>query len=234
MKIPISDRLLCCASMVTPGAKVADVGCDHGYLGIYLLREKIAAHVSASDLRPLPLAKAKANAAVFGTADRMAFAVADGLDGVEPGTVDTVVCAGMGGDCIIHILEEAPWVRDPNVTLILQPQTSGNDLRRWLGENGFSILEEKLVRDSGFLYFTIRTVCGGGGPLTPGQQYLSPQLLACGSALLPEYFDRVLNALEKTVEGIGRSQKETDRERIVYYQRALEEVREMRNQYDGT
>jgi tRNA (adenine22-N1)-methyltransferase len=55
MKIPISDRLLCCASMVAPGAKVADIGCDHGYLGIYLLREGIASFVAASDLRPQPL-----------------------------------------------------------------------------------------------------------------------------------------------------------------------------------
>lgn len=234
MKIPISDRLLCCASLIGAGAKVADVGCDHGYLGIYLLREGNAAFVAASDLRPQPLKKAKVNAQLFNTADRMTFSVADGLTAVPAGTVDTVVCAGMGGDCIIHILEETPWVRDPSVTLILQPQTSGNDLRRWLGENGFSIQEEKLVRDSGFLYFTIRAVFGGGTPLTPGQQYLSPQLLACGSDLLPEYFDRVLNALDKTVAGISRSKKEADKERIAYYQSALDEVREMRKQYDGT
>lgn len=232
MKIPISDRLLCCASMVQPGARVADVGCDHGYLGIHLLRDGGAVYVAASDLRPQPLAKARENSRMFGIHDRMDFYVADGLDAVKPETVDTVVCAGMGGDCIIHILEQAAWVRDPAKTLILQPQTSGNDLRRWLGENGFSIREEKLVRDGGFLYFTIRAVYGGGMPLTPGEQYLSPQLLACGSPLLPEYFDRVLNALEKTVSGIGRSRKEEDRTRITYYEDALNQVREMREQYD--
>lgn len=233
MKIPISDRLLCCASMVQPGAKVADIGCDHGYLGIYLLREGVASFVAASDLRPQPLEKAKINSRQYETADRMEFSVADGLDAVRPDSVDTVVCAGMGGDSIAHILEQAKWTRDPAYTFILQPQTSGNDLRRWLGENGFAIEEEKLVRDSGFLYFTIRTRYGGGRPLTPGEQYLSPQLLNCGSELLPEYFDRVLSALEKTGSGISRSKKPEDRERIEYYERALREVREMRNTYEG-
>lgn len=232
MKIPISDRLLCCASMVRTGSRVADIGCDHGYLGIHLLLEGIADYVAASDLRPQPLEKAKINAAQYATADRMEFSVADGLAAIDPAKVDTIVCAGMGGDSIAAILEAAPWVRDPAYTLILQPQTSGNDLRRWLGDNGFAIEEEKLVRDSGFLYFTIRAKYGRGVPLSPGEQYLSKALLSCGSELLPEYFDRILTALEKTVAGISRSRKEADRERIRYYQDALSQVREMRETYD--
>lgn len=234
MRIPISDRLLCCASMVRSGAKVADIGCDHGYLGIHLLVEGIADYVAASDLRPQPLGKAKVNAAQYGTADRMEFSVADGLAAIDPKTVDTIVCAGMGGDSIAAILEAAPWTRDPAYTLILQPQTSGNDLRRWLGDNGYAIEEEKLVRDGGFLYFTIRARYGKGVPLSPGKQYLSPALLSCGSALLPEYFERILTALEKTVAGISRSSKPEDRARIQYYQDALSQVREMRNGYERT
>jgi len=232
MKIPISKRLLCCASMVPQGAKVADIGCDHGYLGIWLLKEGVASRVSACDLREKPLEKARQNAASFGTADRMTFHVADGLSALDPASVDTIVCAGMGGDCIAHILSEAPWVWDPAYTLILQPQTSGNDLRRYLGENGFTIEKEDLAQDGGFLYFTMRVRYGGGRPLTPGEQYLSRPLLACGSDLLPAYFDRILSALEQTVAGIDRSRKPEKRAQLPYYQRALEEVREMREQYD--
>ena len=76
MKIPISKRLLCCAAMVPQGARVADIGCDHGYLGIWLLTEGIADHVAACDLREKPLEKAKQNGAAYGTADRMEFHVA--------------------------------------------------------------------------------------------------------------------------------------------------------------
>lgn len=234
MKIPISKRLLCCASMVPQGAKVADIGCDHGYLGIWLLTEGIASYVAACDLREKPLEKARINGRAYGTADQMDFYVADGLAALRAEQVDTIVCAGMGGDCIAHILSEAPWVRNPAYTLILQPQTSGNDLRRYLGENGFVIEREQLVQDGNFLYFTIQARYGGGQPLSPGEQYLSRQLLECGSDLLPAYFDRVQNALEKTVEGICRSKDEEKRGKLPYYQRALEEVREMRSQYDGT
>ena len=68
MKIPISKRLLCCASKVPQGARVADIGCDHGYLGIWLLTEGAASFVAACDLWEKPLEKAKQNAAAYGTA----------------------------------------------------------------------------------------------------------------------------------------------------------------------
>lgn len=234
MKIPISERLLCCASLVPAGARVADIGCDHGYLGIWLLAQEKAEYVCACDLREKPLEKARDNARIYATEDRMRFFVADGLASVDPKTVDTIVCAGMGGDNIAGILQAAPWVRDPGYTLILQPQTSGNDLRRYLGEQGFAIEKETLVRDGGFLYFTLVARFGGGQPLSPGQQYLSPELLSCDSPLLPDYFDRVIHALEKTVEGIGRSERPDNQGKLKYYSQALEELREMRQQYDRT
>lgn len=129
------------------GARAADIGADHGYLGISLLLSGRAGFVHASELREQPLRRAMENALRFGVADRMRFSRADGLDAIDPNEVDTIVCAGMGGDLIAQILDRCRWVRDPRYTLILQPQSSGNDLRRKLARMGFTIEQERLVRD---------------------------------------------------------------------------------------
>ena len=233
MKLPISKRLLCCASMVPQGARVADVGCDHGYLSIHLLREHIAAAVAAMDLRPEPLEAARRNAARFQTADRMEFFLCDGLSALGPGAVDAVVCAGMGGDTMVKILSECSWADDPAVTWILQPQSSGNDLRRWLSERGYRIEREKLVRDGGFLYAVMEVRYGDGTLLTPGQQYVSPQLREEDPALVRAYIERVKNALVRTVDGLSRAKEDGLAERRAYYETALRQVRELEEDYEN-
>ena len=225
MKLPISVRLAACAALVPAGARVADIGCDHGYLGISLLREGRAGEVFASDLREKPLQRARENARRFGLTERIHFLLADGLAAILPEAVDTIVIAGMGGDRIASILNAAPWVRSERYTLILQPQSSGNDLRRWLGAEGFSIEEERLVRDSGFLYAAMRVQWGGGRALTPAEQYCSPALLSSGSELLPEYLERLTAALGRTVQGLAAG---SEPERLAYYSAALRGIREMR------
>ena len=227
MKIPLSSRLAACAAMVQPGARVADIGCDHGYLGIHLLHSGTAAYVYASDLREKPLQKARENAARFGVAEKIEFCLGDGLARIPAGSVDTIVVAGMGGDKIAAILDAAPWVRSGDVQLILQPQSSANDLRRWLGQNGYRIAEETLVLDGGFQYAAMKVVYGGGAPLSPGEQYCSKQLLQTGSTLLVPYLDRVITALERTKDGL---QKANEPEKLAYYSAALEELKEMRKQ----
>ncbi len=224
MKLPISKRLLLCADLVPPCETAADVGTDHGYLAIRLLQAGICRHVIAADLREKPLATARANAELFGFADRMTFLRSDGLHNVNPGSFQTLICAGMGGDLITRILSEAPWLQDPAYTLILQAQSGGADLRRWLGENRFSVDRECLVRDGGFLYGVMLVRWGQGRPLTPGEQYVSPALRRENDPLYSAYLDRIRNALERTVAGITRSADPADLARADYYRTAFEEI----------
>ena len=213
---------------------MADVGCDHGYLGIYLLQKGLADFVMAMDLRHGPLQRAKANAARFGTAGRMRFYVCDGLRALDQGCVDTIVCAGLGGDAIAKILDDCPWSDNQDITWILQPQTSGNDLRRYLGEHAFSIRREVLVRDGGFLYAAMEVKSGGGRPLSPGEQYVSPPLLKGDPELVRNYFERVIQGTRRAVEGIRRAKDPTERRRLEYYETALEELLEMRKAYEDS
>ena len=115
MHIPISSRLLACAEYVMPGNVVADVGCDHGYLGIHLLVKGIAKAVIASDINEGPLQSARRNAEKYGVAHRMSFHLSDGVVNV-PREFDVMVCSGMGADTMVSILEAAPCSRAASVS----------------------------------------------------------------------------------------------------------------------
>ena len=204
MKIPLSNRLLACCDFVHSGDRVADVGCDHGYLGIYLLKNEIASSVIESDINEMPLESAKANAAKFGTLGKTTFCLSNGVQNI-PRDFDTLVCAGMGADPIISILEAAPWLKEGAYRLILQCQSKRPELRQWLSQNGYRIHRETLAKDGKFVYAIMEVVYDPGHPLTLAQTYLSPALLSSGHPLLEEYSSRVLGNLRVTVEGLKRS-----------------------------
>ena len=102
----LSKRLETVASFVPKGSNIADIGTDHGYVPIYLVREGQAEHAVAMDVRKGPLERARAHVAEAGLGSRIDVRLSDGLAGLKPGEADCVVIAGMGGELIIHILEE--------------------------------------------------------------------------------------------------------------------------------
>ena len=216
--------------MVQPGSRVADIGTDHGYLGIYLLQSGAARHVIACDLRKDPLENARRNAKLFGVDGEMELRLSDGLEIILPDEVDTVVMAGMGGDLIQKILSQCPWRKREGLQFILQPQSAGNVLRRWLCEDGFEIQREEPVQDGHFLYTVMDIRQGEPAPLTPGTEYASPALLASGSPLVGNYLARVENALQETVRGLTNAEKQRP-ERLAYFGQALLEIQEMRKNY---
>jgi len=227
--IRLSPRLQMVADFVSPCVCAADIGTDHGYLAVYLLRKGICPFVTAADLREQPLQKARENAARFGVSENMQFFLSDGLQSIPPGAADTIIMAGMGGDLMVRILEAAPWVCDARYTLILQPQSAGQALRQYLAEHGFAIEREALAKDGHFFYTVLRAKKGSMPPLSPGQQYASPQLLREGGPLLGPYLARIEAALAGTVQGL---QKADEPEKLCYYETALAEIREMRKHHD--
>ena len=196
MKLPISDRLLACANFVKKGDRVADIGCDHGYLSIHLLSRGIASSCIASDVNEGPLQSAMRNARKFGVANKMEFCLSDGLRNL-PRDFDCMVCAGMGGDTMIHILEDAPWLKNEKYHLILQCQSKTPMLRRYLSDNGWEIVREAVLRDGRFLYTIMEVIYHPNCPkLTPGEAYFSPALLADPSKDVPAYYQWVMGGLE--------------------------------------
>ena len=231
MTIPISARLRCCGELIPHGARVADVGADHGYLGIWLLSEGRADHVCACDLREGPLDSARRNARKYALENRMDFYLSDGLKAVPGDAYDTVVCAGMGGELITKILSDAPWLRNPHYTLILQPQIDIDLLRAWLSRQGFYEDRADLAGDGGFIYCAFRARFGKSGPLTPGQRFISPALLASSPPLLGEYISRTTRTLCRIVDGLEKADANPEPERLNYYRSAIQELEEMEKQY---
>ena len=202
MKIPLSDRLLACCRFVHPGDRVADIGCDHGYLGIYLLKNNIASFVYASDINEGPLNAAVCNSEKFGVRDKMQFFLSDGVRNI-PREFDTLVCAGMGGDTMISILEAAQWLKDGKYRLILQCQSKRPELRRYLSENGWMIREEAVVRDGRFLYTVMEVIPLPGMVLTPGGCHFPPALLRNPGKDLPAFYRWVVGGLKMIVDNQG-------------------------------
>lgn len=219
MKLPLSNRLLACASFVLPGDRVADVGCDHGYLGIYLLKNGVASSVIASDVKEGPLQSALRNAEKYDVKDKMRFYLSDGVRGI-PKDFDCLICAGMGADTMISILEAAPWLKSDNYRLILQCQSKRPELRSYLSRQGYAIRRETLAQDGKFIYPIMEVIYAPGEPLTDAQCYISPALRGSGSDLLPAFYDRVLSGLRQTVAGLERS----GGEKYGQYKAILEEL----------
>ena len=156
--LKLSRRLNTVASMVTPGNTVADVGCDHGYLPIMLVREGIAPSAIAMDVRPGPLSRAKAHIEEYGLTTKIETRLSDGLSGLSSGECDTLVIAGMGGPLIEKILGDAPSKARSFKEMVLGPQSDVPHFRRWLYENGFSIIDEAMVCEEGKYYPLIKAV----------------------------------------------------------------------------
>ena len=202
MEISLSPRLLLCSTFVKPGDKVADVGCDHGCLGIYLLKKNIASYVFAADINPGPLNSAVRNAEKYEVADRISFHLSAGVQNV-PQDFDTLICAGMGADTMISILEEAPWLRNERFRLILQCQSKTPLLRSYLWTNGWDIRQEKAVKDGRFIYTVMEVVRGEFTPSNLGEAYLSPALRNDKSEEAREYLKRTVRMLRLSVDGKG-------------------------------
>ena len=209
------------AHVLEPGQRVADVGTDHGYLAIYLLQSRRASRVLAADVAEQPLARARENARRFGVREGLSFHLCDGVRGL-PRDFDVLLMAGLGAETMVGILRSGPWLRGGRYRLVLQCQSSQNELRQYLSEHGWEITREEPVRDGKFLY-TVLEAKPGCQSLTPGQHFASPALLASGSPLVGEYLAFCRQAVEKVVlglTGLGGPKYE-------YYSAALKELREM-------
>lgn len=172
--IQLDARLHAAAQMVPAGARFADIGCDHGFLSAYLIREGKVCHCQLCDISAPSLAKAKRLFRKLDISENVLFCVGDGAKALTA-PVDCAVVAGMGSSTIMHIIADG---RDllGNARLVLQPNLNENVLRCFLCENGYAIVDETVVR-AGRRHYVLLAA-------EPGQASYSPVELLCGPVLL--------------------------------------------------
>ena len=150
----ISNRLMSAVGFVRGGV-FADIGTDHGYLPIYLYKNRLIKKAVAADINPMPLDSARRNIAEHGVSDGIVTVLSDGLEKIGGFAPDDIAIFGMGGELVCRIIGNAPWTKDPKIRLILQPMTKQDEVREYLLSEGFTIVGEALSEDDGKIYQTI-------------------------------------------------------------------------------
>lgn len=154
MNVNLTPRLYAVASLVRGGGIVADIGTDHGYLPVYLLQTGKVKSAVAADVRKMPLKNAEKSAERYALTDKISFRLSDGLKEFSEMDADEYIFAGMGGTLIAQKLAETPWVKNPSLHFVFQPQSRAEDLRKFLFENGFETEREVAVSEGRRVYIS--------------------------------------------------------------------------------
>lgn len=189
----LSKRLTAVAGMVTKGNVVCDVGCDHGYVSIYLVKQGVSPKVIAMDVRKGPLSQAEEHICMYGLCDYIETRLSDGVDKLNAGEADTLILAGMGGRLMEGIITRGITKAKLLKELILQPQSEIQLFRKFLRENDFGIVEEDMIYEDGKYYPLMKVI-----PLAQGAKMEEPDelndlygglLLKMKHPVLKEYLD---------------------------------------------
>ena len=214
-RVVLSARMQAVADMVTKGSRACDVGCDHGYVPIYLVRQKISPAVLAMDINEGPLLKAREHVARAGLEEYITLRLSDGLWGYRPGEAETLICAGMGGRLIQKILTRQPHKTAEFKELILQPQSEVHLFRRFLRNMGYSIEREDMILEDGKFYPVIKAVPGipSGRKAEEGdipavcavEDYFGPELLEAKHPVLKLYLQKEWESSIKLKESLAQA-----------------------------
>lgn len=211
----ISERLRAVSEMVTEGNRIADIGTDHGYVPIWLLKQGRIPKAIGMDVRPGPLAHAKENRKQYGVEDKMELRLSDGLSSYQCGEADCIVIAGMGGELMLSILKEGREKLLGVQELVLSPQSEIRKVREYLADEGFRLEREVMLKEDGKYYVIMKAVPGENDYREPYEFTYGKRLLEGAEPVMEEYLYReegIYQALcEHFTEALLRDGKESVR-----------------------
>ena len=196
----LSKRLKRIVEHVDKCESVADIGTDHGYIPIYLVKEGICKKAIASDINKGPIEKAKVNVAFEGVSNRVKCLLGPGLNPLKVGEVNGVILAGMGGNLTRDILlADMDKVKKYDF-IILQPAQNPEVLREFLYKNDYEIIDEDLIKDEGRFYELFKVKYNENSEKLVFEDELeyevSPLLREKGHPLFKEFIEEKINRCE--------------------------------------
>ncbi|MDX9667882.1 tRNA (adenine(22)-N(1))-methyltransferase TrmK [Pseudomonas sp. P5_152] len=196
----LSMRLERVAAHVPAGARLADIGSDHGYLPVALMRRGAITAAVAGELASTPFHSAQRTVRDNGLQASISVRLANGLAAIEAADeISALTICGMGGETIRDILERGKTRLSGQERLILQPNGGEQPLRQWLMDNGYSILCEEVLRENRFDYEIIVAERTGPVSYSPEQLYFGPlQMQARTPAFLLKW-QRLLRHKQQTL-----------------------------------
>lgn len=224
--VELSARMQAFADMVPKDSVVCDVGCDHGWVSIYLIQQGIASKVFAMDVGIGPLERAKEHIQSYNLESYIEPRLSDGLAAVQVGEADCMVCAGMGGPLMMRILTEGREKAKAMKALILQPQSEIALFRAFLRQEGYKVVKEDMVLEEGKYYPMMKVV--------PGESLLTEKKTeqslfdAYGELLLKEkhpvlkaYIDHSLKQAKELLQHLAKQETARAEERMVQIEKEL-------------
>ena len=215
------------AGMVRPGNVLADIGCDHGYLSVWLVREKTVGRAIAMDLREGPLRKAQESIRFFHQTEVIETRLSDGMDELHPGEADRIVIAGMGGILMRDILRRGRECVRKAGQLVLQPQSDPELVRAEVFAQGFTITDEQACFEDGKYYIAFAAEPGTEeNPYTDAELRYGRILPRRGDPVFREYITEELGKAERMLEGLLAAETDNAKERIPAMKQRIGELRD--------
>lgn len=209
MSLILTNRLKTAADLVRENRFTADVGTDHGYLPAFLVMSGKTQKAIGSDIGKGPLENAARTLKRYGIEDKVELLLSDGLKNI-PKDAEDIVITGMGGNLITEILNDASWIKNKNIHLVLQPMTHTYDVRKYLWENGFYIDKEKTCSDGGRVYVVISAYYDGE------KKEIDDFLCYFGEKIKPDsendkiYINKQLAIVKSRYQGLSSGGKEEE------------------------
>ena len=212
-------RLKAVMQFVTKGARIADIGTDHGYLAIELIREKNCEKVIATDKNKLPLESSRKNIIDAGFQDKIDLRLGDGLTVLKIDEIDEICIAGLGGSLIVDILKNSPEIVNSVKKIIIQPMNAVDKVREFMQENNYFVYDEDLSEVDEIIY---EIICfsrfKNNHPTKKSQSFL-----------LKKFYQKKIEKLQRILDEMSKSSNAIKTEKYLEIRKKISELEAMIN-----